>query len=163
MVAETNGMEEHLFIQTVERHRGAIERVCRSFSRNDDELDDLRQEVLMALWSGWKRYRPEARTVTWVWRVALNSCISWRRRQSRQVPTVPLVDFDPPDDDTLRRQSEQLQAMIALLPVADQRLIGLYLDGWTARETGLMLGLTESNVTTRLTRIRQKLKKMNDQ
>lgn len=155
-------MEEHLFIQTITRHRGAIERVCRTFGRSAD-LDDLRQEVLLGLWGAWKRHRPQEPSVAWVWRVATNCCISWWRSRKRQIPTEPLFDFDLPDDDSLRQQSYHLRQMIALLPQDEQRLIGLYLDGWTTREISVILGISESNVTTRMSRIRQKLKTMYEQ
>ena len=150
-------MEEHQFIQTVERHRGAIERVCRSFCRDADMLDDLRQDVLMNLWRGWKKYHPEGHTVTWVWRVAVNTAISWQRRRRRQVPTVPIEGYDCPDD--MKTENELLQELIARLSDSDRRLVCLYLDGWTAREIGCMTGMRESNVTTRIARIKEKLKK----
>jgi RNA polymerase sigma-70 factor (ECF subfamily) len=94
--------------------------------------------------------------------VALNTAISWRRHQGRQVSTVPLEAFDLPDDDALREQAAHLRAMMARLPLADQRLLRLYLDGFSSAEIGKMLGLSQTNVTTRIGRAKEKLKKMNE-
>lgn len=155
-------MDEHPFIELIERHTAAIERVCRSFCSVREDREDLRQEILLHLWRGWKHYRPDHRPITWLYRVALNTAISWRRHRGRQVTTVPLEAFDLPDDTALREQAEHLRAMMARLPLADQRLLRLYLDGFSSAEIGQMLGLSQTNVTTRIGRAKEKLKKMNE-
>ena len=76
--------------------------------------------------------------------------------------TVPLETFDLPDDDALREQAVHLRAMMMHLPMTDQRLLRLYLDGFSTAEIGQMLGLSQTNVTTRIGRAKEKLKKMNE-
>ena len=154
-------MDEHPFIELIERHTAAIERVCRSFCSVKEDREDLRQDILLHLWQGWKSYRPDHRPITWVYRVAMNTAISWRRQRGRQVETVPLDTFDLPDDTALREQCIHLKALLAQLPVADQRLVGLYLDGFSSSEIARLLDTTQSNVTTRVGRIKEKLKRMN--
>lgn len=155
-------MEPHPFIELIERHNAAIERVCRSFCSLPEDREDLKQEILVHLWQGWKGYRPEHKPITWLYRVALNTAISWRRHQRRQVETLPLDAFDLPDDPTLREQTAHLQALIARLSADDRRLINLYLDGFTSAEIGKMLGMSQTAVTTRLCRIKEKLRKMKE-
>ena len=74
----------------------------------------------------------------------------------------PLADgFDLPDDPIAREQSAHLKVLIAQLSVGEQRLINLYLDGFTTEEIGRLLGISQTNVTTRINRIKEKLKKIN--
>lgn len=155
-------MDEHPFIELIERHTAAVEHVCRSFCSSVEDREDLRQEILLNLWRGWKHYRPDYRPVTWIYRVALNTAISWRRHQKRQVETLPLDAFDLPDDPTLREQTTHLKALIARLSADDRCLINLYLDGFTSAEIGKMLGMSQTAVTTRLGRIKEKLRKMKE-
>ena len=151
-------MDEHPFIEMVERHEAAICRVCRSFCSTAEDREDLRQEILMHLWQGWKDYRPEHKAVTWIYHVALNTAISWRRRRVRQVETVSFEGFDLPEDSVLMEQSAHLKALIAMLPAAEQRLINLYLDGFSSEEIGSLMSLSQTNVTTRISRIKERLR-----
>lgn len=155
-------MDEHPFIELIERHEAAIWRVCRSFCSTAEDREDLRQEILLNLWRGWKSYRPDHKAVTWVYRVALNTAISWRRHRKRQIETLPLDGYDLPEDTVLREQSAHLKALIVQLPVSDQRLINLYLDGFTTEEMGRLMGISQTNVTTRIGRIKEKLRKIKD-
>ena len=157
-----NAMDEHPFIELIERHEAAIGRVCRSFCSVAEDREDLRQEILLNLWSGWKAYRPDHKAITWVYRVALNTAISWRRHRKRQLETLSLNGFDLPEDSILREQSAHLKALIAQLSVGDQRIINLYLDGFTTDEIGRLTGISQTNVTTRIGRIKEKLRKMKD-
>ncbi len=153
-------MDEHPFIELIEKHNAAIGRICRSFCRNTEDKEDLRQEILMHLWTGWKDYRPDHKPITWLYRVAMNTAISWRRKQ--QCEPLSLDGFDLPEDITLRDQSAHLKSLIAMLPSNDQRLINLYLDGFTTEEIGRLLKISQTNVTTRINRIKEKLKKINN-
>ena len=114
----------------------------------------------MHLRMGWKSYRPDHRPVTWVYRVALNTAISLRRHRRRQVETTTMEGFDLPEDSALREQSAHLKALIAMLPTHDQRLINLYLDGFSTEEIGRLMGISQTNVTTRIGRIKEKLRRM---
>ena len=155
-------MDEHPFIELIGRHTAAIDRVCRSFCSVAEDREDLRQDIMLHLWQGWKSYRPDHKAITWVYRVALNTAIGWRRHRKRQIETLPLDGFDLPDDTALREQCIHLKALIAQLPIADQRLISLYLDGFSSEETARLLDISPTNVTTRIGRIKEKLCKMKD-
>ncbi len=155
-------MDEHPFIKLIEQHDAAIGRICRSFCSTAEDREDLRQEILLNLWRGWKSYRPDHKAITWVYRVALNTAIGWRRHKKRQIETLSIDGFDLPDDAVLQEQSVHLKVLIAQLPVADQRLINLYLDGFSTEETGRIMGISQTNVTTRIGRIKEKLRKLNN-
>lgn len=155
-------MDEHPFIELIEKHDAAINRVCRSFCRDAEEREDLRQEILMHLWTGWKDYRPDHKSITWVYRVSMNTAISWRRHRLKQVDTCSFDGFDLPEDTVLREQATHLKTLIIMLPAIDQRLINLYLDGFSSDEIGRLMGISQTNVTTRIARIKEKLRKTNN-
>ena len=153
-------MKQHLFLALVEEHAGAINRVCRSFCHTAEDREDLRQDIIMNLWLGWSRYRPTAKPVTWVWRVAVNTGISWLRHRNRQVETAPLEGIEIPDEGIDSENRKWLYELIRQLPAKDQKLLRLYLDGWKQDEIGEMLGISETNVQTRMSRIKQKLRNL---
>lgn len=151
---------QHPFLKLVEQHSGAIEKICRSFCRTAEDCEDLRQDIVLRLWRGWQSYEQQGKTVTWVWRVAMNTAISYRRRQQRQVETTPLEHADWAEESASQEERELLEALIQRLPHKDQQLLRLYLDGWSHKEIGSLLDISESNVQTRISRIKQKLKEM---
>ena len=146
-------MKQHPFLALVEEHAGAINRVCRSFCHTAEDREDLRQDIIMNLWLGWK-------PVTWVWRVAVNTGISWLRHRNRQVETAPLEGIEIPDEGIDSENRKWLYELIRQLPAKDQKLLRLYLDGWKQNEIGEMLGISETNVQTRMSRIKQKLRNL---
>ena len=155
-------MDEHPFIAMIERHAAAIDSVCRSFCSRQEDREDLRQDILLHLWQGWKNYRPDHGSITWLYRVALNTAISWRRHQKRQVETMPIDDFDFPEDPVLREQAAYLNELIAQLPKNDQRMLRLYLDGFSTSEIAKVMKISQTNVTTRIGRIKVTLRNMTE-
>lgn len=153
-------MMQHQFLTLIEEHSAAINRVCRSFCHTAEDCEDLRQDIILNLWLGWKSYRPTAKPVTWVWRVAVNTGISWWRHRHRQVEISPLEGIELPDNGLDRENREWLHDLIRQLPDKDQKLLRLYLDGWKQDEIGEMLGISETNVQTRMLRIKQKLRNL---
>ena len=151
---------QHPFLTLIESHTAAIDRVCRSFCHTTEDREDLRQDIIMNLWLGWSRYRPTAKPVTWVWRVAVNTGISWRRHRQRQVETMPIEGLEMPDEGIDSEERKWLYELIRQLPAKDQKLLRLYLEGWKQDEIGEMLGISETNVQTRMSRIKQKLRNL---
>lgn len=154
----------HPFLDLVEHNSAAIDKICRSFcGGNKEDCEDLRQDIIVNLWLGWKRYSPKAKRITWVWKVATNTAISWWRHKVRQLPVEPLAAFDVADDVSDKETAELLNVLIVRLPPGDQRLLRLYLDGWSQQEIGEMVGMSESNVQTQIWRIKQKMKGMTNE
>ena len=152
---------QQTFLRLIAQHSMAIEHVCRTFGGScREDREDLRQEIVLRLWTGCGGFRGESKGVTWVWRVATNTAINWRKQRSREVPTEPLPEYDCAEDVAEREELELLNSLIVRLPVADQRLLRLYLDAWKLGEIAEMMGMSETNVQTRIGRIKDKLKKM---
>ena len=92
----------------------------------------------------------------------MNTAISWRRHRQRQVEALPLDGFTLPEDTALREQSAHLKTLISMLPAGDQRIINFYLDGFSTDEIGRLMDISQTNVTTRISRIKERLRKINN-
>lgn len=134
------------------------------FSKDNDEIDDLFQEVLLKIWQGFDRFRGESDPRTWIWRIALNTCINADNKKKRSGQRVPLsVDIDPFEDtDDRSLQTKQLYSRINRLGLVDRSLVLLWLEGLSYDEIGDIIGISAGNVSVKLVRIREQLKKMND-
>ena len=148
----------------VTNHTALIDKICHSFcGDNIEDNEDLRQDIILNLWRGWKRWKPNHKPITWIYRVAMNTAISWRRNRLKQIETQPLYDYDIPQDDNNKEAIEQLYNLILQLPAYDQKLLQLYIEGWSGCEIAKMMHISESNVTTRVARIKEKLKELNSE
>lgn len=148
----------------VTNHTALIDKICRSFcGENIEDNEDLRQDIILNLWRGWKRWKPNHKPITWIYRVATNTAISWKRNRIKQIETQPLYDYDIPQDDNIKEAIEQLYNLILQLPAYDQKLLQLYIEGWSGTEISKMMQISESNVTTRIARIKGKLKELNSE
>ena len=148
----------------VKEYRKTIYTVCYFFSNDKDEVDDLFQEILINLWKGFKNFRGDCDIKTWIWRVSLNTCNTQERKKKSRVLTVPLlVDIDLyHDEDENSKQIQMLYDRINRLDVFDRAIILLWLENMSYRDIANVVGITLSNVTTRLFRIKEQLKSMSN-
>ena len=153
--------QEKEFAQLVKEHKSTIYTVCYMFSKDEDEINDLFQEILINLWNGYSSFEGRSNIRTWVYRVSLNTCISQDRKKKRR-STIPLsMDinlFSDQDDDT--RQVDMLRQRINKLGPFDRAIILLWLENMSYEEIGQIVGITTKNVSVRLYRIKEQLKKM---
>ena len=141
--------------------KGTIYTVCYMVSNDADEVNDLFQEVLVNLWKGFEGFEHRSDIRTWVYRVSLNTCISLDRKKRRSA-TVPLTMdinlFEDRDEDT--KQVDLLHKRISKLQPFDRAIVLLWLEDLSYEEIGQIVGITTKNVSVRLFRIREQLKKM---
>ena len=134
------------------------------FSNNPEEVADLFQEILINLWKGFPQFRGESNVRTWIYRISLNTCISSERKKSRKVDTLPLtmdIDlFSDSDDDT--KQVQMLRDRINKLGPFDRAIVLLWLENLSYDEIGAIVGISAKNVSVRLVRIKEQLKKMSN-
>ena len=157
-------MTEREFEAMIREHKGTVYTVCYMFSNDPDEVADLFQETLINLWKGFDSFRGESKVDTWIWRVALNTCISDDRKKKRRGERVPLemaADlYTDTDEDT--KQIRQLYARINKLGIMDRALVLLWLENLSYEEIGAIAGISAKNVSVKLVRIKQQLMKMSD-
>lgn len=153
------------FARIVREHKGTIYTVCYMFSKDEEEVSDLFQDILVNLWKGFAKFRGDSSVRTWIYRVSLNTCITADRKKKRRGETVPLnLDinlFADSDDDT--RQIRMLQSRIGRLGPFDRAIVLLWLENLSYDEIGAIVGITAKNVSVRLFRIKEQLKKMSDE
>lgn len=152
------------FTRMVKEYRKTIYTVCYFFSKDTEEVNDLYQEILINLWRGFPNYRGESSLKTWIWRVSLNTCSNQERKKKSRIQTVPLsIDIDLyNDEDAGSRQIQMLYDRINRLDVFDRAIILLWLENMTYQDIADVVGISVSNITTRLFRIKEQLKSMSN-
>ena len=152
------------FTKMVKEYRKTIYTVCYFFSKDTEEVNDLYQEILINLWKGFPNYRGESSLKTWIWRVSLNTCSNQERKKKSRIRRVPLsIDIDLyNDEDAGSRQIQMLYDRINRLDVFDRAIILLWLENMTYQDIADVVGISVSNVTTRLFRIKEQLKSMSN-
>ena len=152
------------FTRMVKEYRKTIYTVCYFFSKDTEEVNDLYQEILINLWKGFEKFRGESSLKTWIWRVSLNTCNNQERKKKGSVQTIPLsIDIDLyNDDDVQSKQIQMLYDRINRLDVFDRAIILLWLENMNYQDIADVVGISLSNVTTRLFRIKEQLKSMSN-
>ena len=152
------------FTKMVKEYRKTIYTVCYFYSKDSEEVNDLYQEILINLWKGFEKFRGESSLKTWIWRVSLNTCNNQERKKKSNVQTIPLsIDIDLyNDDDVQSKQIQMLYDRINRLDVFDRAIILLWLENMSYQDIADVVGISLSNVTTRLFRIKEQLKSMSN-
>ena len=157
----TKTTSETDFERLVREHKSTIYTVCYMFSNDQDEVNDLFQETLINLWRGFNKFEGRANIRTWIYRVSLNTCISIHRKKKR-MKTLPLsMDinlFEDRDEDT--RQIDLLRHRISRLQPFDRAIVLLWLENLSYDDIAAITGISVKNVSVKLVRIREQLKKM---
>ncbi len=152
------------FARMVREHKGTVYTVCYMFSKDEEEVADLFQDILVNLWNGFAKFRGDSSIRTWVYRVSLNTCISAERKKKRRGETVPLAMdinlFEDSGEDM--KQIRLLQGRISRLGPFDRAIVLLWLENLSYDEIGSIVGISPKNVSVRLFRIKEELKKMSD-
>ncbi len=153
--------KEKQFAQTITEHKSTIYTVCYMFSKDADEVNDLFQETLVNLWRGFDGFEQRSDIRTWIYRVALNTCISIDRKKRRSPSVVLSMDinlFEDRDEDT--KQVDMLHQRISRLKPFDRAIVLLWLENLSYEEIGQIVGISTKNVSVRLFRIKEQLKQM---
>ena len=164
--AMTSNPDRDDFGALLRRHSGIVFKVANSYARHPEDRADLAQDIAAQLWRAWSKYEPTRSVTTWMYRIALNVAISHVREQSlrRRHDAVPLDQGMPEvaDGNAADHEREQhlrlLQGFIARQPPLDRALLLLYLDERPQREIAEILGISESNDSTKIGRLKQRLR-----
>ena len=155
------------FEAVLERHRGIVFKVANSYAAHRADRDDLAQDIAVQLWRAWPGYSPDRPVTTWMYRIALNVAISHLRgrtlRDSHHVPMDEGVadgfaDAGDAGSPEAAARVQALQRIVAALPPLDRALMVLYLEARSQREIADVLGISESNVSTKISRLKQRIR-----
>lgn len=158
--------KEREFTLLVKRLKGAITSVCMMYADERTPVDDLVQESLINIWQGFDSFQGRSDIKTWVLRVCINTCITMdRKRKSR--PQTNSIDeacrnlFSENTDESIHESRlKELYRRIQCLGVFDRAIILLWIEGMSYDEIGNIVGISAKNVSVKLVRIRETLKKM---
>ena len=155
-----------MFRRWLDAHIGLMLKVVRGCAASPADQDDLLQEVLLQIWSSIPAFRGEAKETTWIYRVAWNTALAWRRgERRRREGHETLIRFSPPPqvqpshvESQLEQEIvERLYAAIRQLPKVDASLALMHLDGLSYQEMAEVLGISENYIGVKLNRIRKQL------
>ena len=153
-----------IFLSVVQSNKGIIYKVANSYCKNVEDRKDLVQEIIIQLWKSFGDYDDNFKHSTWMYRISLNVAISFNRKEdSRKKISNPLTDgiINFPGDDGFEDKENDLgilQQMISQLKDLDKALMLLYLEEKSHKEISQIIGISETNVATKINRIKNSLK-----
>ena len=157
--------ERNKVIQIIMQNMGIIHKVANMFCKSREDKDDLIQEIMTQLWSSFEKYDDAYKLGTWMYRVSLNIAISFHRKNQTQekyfMPLDEKRDVISPDENENEveiNNLELLEKFISELKEFDKALMLLYLEKKSHQEISEILGITTSNVSTKIARIKEGLK-----
>jgi RNA polymerase sigma-70 factor (ECF subfamily) len=152
---------EKAFITLLNQHQKIIYKVCNLYMDLHSDKEDLFQEITLQAWKAYGSFRGDAKFSTWLYRVALNTAITFFRKEKKK-PAIYSTDIVPEQlDEAAGPIEEQVKAMydaIGELSKIDKAIVMLYLEDYSYHEIGEMMGITANNVAVKMNRIKTKLK-----
>ena len=149
------------FEQTINENAGVLHKLCRVYTNNSDEYEELFQEMLVQIWRSMKNFRGEAKISTWMYQVCINTALNFRTKIGRHRKRFDTLDgkvfIQPPPDTDKDEQLQKLYTAIRELKPIDRAIVSLYLDDKSYDETSQILGISKTNVATRLMRLKKQL------
>ena len=161
---ETKELEK-AFLDMIEAQKRTIYKVCYIYAKDQDDLNDLFQETVLNLWKAFPRYRGDSALTTWVYRIAMNTCVTFLRRSGNRPQTVPMtaqVASQLEADAETSEQLKELYKLINQLGKLERALILLWLEERSYQEMADILGISKANVAVKLNRTKEKLKKLSN-
>jgi RNA polymerase sigma factor (sigma-70 family) len=154
--------KEQTFQALVDEHKKILYKVCNVYCGNREDRDDLAQEIVIQLWRSFSTFDDRFRFSTWMYRIALNVAISFSRRETRRehsnvaARASYLEAIERTDDQP--EEIRLLYQFIGGLDRLNKALVLLYLDGHSHQEIAAVLGISETNVATKMSRLKAKMR-----
>lgn len=157
-------MERDKFISILKDNQNLIFKICYTYCPNQENRKDLQQEILMQLWNSFQKFDGRVKISTWIYRIALNTAISFYRNDCKHKDKKVTIDASIISLSNFESVTEQDENIVMLyqfierLNGMDKALILLYLDDNKHKEIADVLGISETNVATKISRIKKSLK-----
>ena len=154
-------MMETEFGQIIKENVGVLHKLCRIYTFNADEYEELFQEMLVQIWRSTANFRGEAKVSTFIYQICINTALGFRakvvRNKKRFEPLNGKIFIQPAPDTEKDERLQKLYVAIRELKPIDRAIVSLYLDDKSYEETAQILGISKTNVATRLMRLKVKL------
>lgn len=156
--------KEKEFLSRIETHKGILYKVSKMYMDNRDDQDDLFQEIVCQLWKGYDTFKGESQFSTWMYRVAINTSIVFLKKEKRKVDKYDIVSEnikeDEDDSHIKETQIEHFYKAVQKLDKIDKAIIFYQLEGFSHKEIGENLGISDGNARVKLNRAKEKLKEI---
>ena len=156
--------KEQEFLTRIEKHKGILYKVSKMYMDNHDDQQDLFQEIVCQLWKSYDTFRNESQFSTWMYRVAVNTAIVFLKKEKRKVDKYEIasenIKDDEGDSDIKESQLDHFYKAVQKLEKIDKAIIFYQLEGFSHKEIGDNLGISEGNARVKLNRAKEKLKEI---
>jgi len=156
--------DKETFSKLIQENKRIIFKICNSYCHKIEEREDLAQEIVYQLWKSWNGFNPDFKFTTWMYRIALNVAISFYRKEKKSGNTISLEEnlLELKDEVETSLETENnfnlMHGFIAELKEIDKSIMILYLEDKSYKEIAEIIGISETNVSTRINRIKQSLR-----
>lgn len=155
--------KKEIFITAIKDNEGLIFKIASVYTNNLDDKADLVQEIIYQLWKSFDTFNQKSSLSTWMYRVALNVAIYQLKISKKRVSTVPIeeqiLNYQDEDNHIVEQKWEVFRQQIEHLNLLDKAIIMLYLENKSYEEIAEIIGISTSNVGTKMLRIKEKIKK----
>lgn len=156
--------EQNDFLSLVDENQKIITKYCLMYTNEVMTFEDLYQETIYNLWKSYQSFKGNCKSSTWVYRVTINTCITYIRLKYKRGQQLKLIKcINVPDEAHADENKKELYRMISRLSLIDRSIVMLWLDEKSYSEIAETLGMSETNVGSRLNRAKDKLKQMFNQ
>ena len=160
----SDAQQRQLFTSLYDRYQGMVVQLCTGFMNGDKNLaNDLMQEIFINTWKALPTYRGEAAYKTWIYRIAVNTCLQYLRKEKGNKNVTPEVLENYQADETTsaaRENYSTLYRAIGSLNSIDRLVIMMVLDELEYEDISKVIGISEVNLRVKIHRIKQRLKKI---
>jgi RNA polymerase sigma factor (sigma-70 family) len=148
------------FLELIEENKKLIYKVSHMYCDSIIDKKDLFQEIIANIWEAYPGFKGNSKISTWIYRISINTAISWFRDYVKNTKHIQYTSVMPHihDDSEINELNEKLYSAISILGRLDKAIILLQLDGYSYEEISEIIGLTKTNVATKINRIKLKLK-----
>lgn len=152
------------FISEINSHQNIIYKICHLYTNNTIDFKDLYQDIVLQLWKSYPTFKGKSKLSTWIYQVSLNTALYKLRQEKSKLNLDSLAQFhyDIPEiyDSAKKENIERVKDLVRELTDIEKALITLHLDEYSYDEISEIMGITKTNVATKISRIKQKLKMM---
>lgn len=156
--------KEQQFLSRIESHKGILYKVSKMYMDNYDDQQDLFQEIICQLWKAYDSFRNESQFSTWMYRVAVNTAIVFLKKDKKKVDKYVIASDNIKEEETdshiKESQIEHFYKAVQKLEKIDKAIIFYQLEGFSHKEIGENLGISEGNARVKLNRAKEKLKEI---
>ena len=159
-------MDKQAFLTTITQHQGMLHKLCRLYRDTLEDREDLFQEMIYQLWKSFPAFKGNAKISTWIYRIAVNTCLTYLRSEKRQAKEELTEQLAETKREELSEKNEQVALLykcISKLEESERIIITMVLDEVPYPEIAEISGISEGNLRVKIYRIKQKLTELYNQ